>query len=269
MTAPTTALKLDTAQIRTWITEASAIALRYFGNVDPQWKGIADPVTAADFEIEQLLRARIGEAYPDHGIIGEEYGSESLDHEFLWAIDPIDGTRMFVEGLPTWSITIALLHELQPVFGLVYMPLLDDWTYTEGEDVICNGRVVTGNLPTRWDADSFIFWRSDGHTIYDLHFTRIMAYGSSACHAAYQARGSNAVATLAHDTYMWDIAALAAFMAKQGGTVAYMSGDPVDFAQLDLRAQIPGTYIAAHPDIVARMISLLHPRTEDVNHPAW
>lgn len=263
-----TPITLNTQQIRDWVAEAGQIARNYFGNSDPEWKGIANPVTAADYEIEQLLKDRISAVYPAHGIIGEEYGGDGLDHEFLWAIDPIDGTRVFVEGLPSWCVTLALFHELKPVFGLVYLPLLDDWTYTEGDDVICNGKVVTHCLKTRWQADSYIYWRSDGHTLYDIHFTRIAAYGSTATHAAYMARGSG-VATIAHDSYMWDIAAMAAFLAKQGGEIRYDNGDLLDFATIALNEPIHATYIGAHPDVIARLIPLLNRRPQPIGHPAW
>ncbi len=264
----TTAHMLDTTLIREWMMDAGQLALRYFGNVEPEWKGVADPVTVADTEIEQLLVDRINTAYPDHGILGEEFGGDALDREYLWALDPIDGTRAYVEGLPTWSITIALLRHYQPVFGVVYMPMFNDLTYTDGDDVIVNGTIVTGKLMRRWHADSYVFWRSDAHTLYDLHFTRIMAYGSTATHAAYTARGAS-VATLVHDAYLWDMAAMAAFMAKQGGVVADMHGDPIDFSRFDLHQKIMGTYIAAHPDVVKRLIPLLHPRERDIHHPAW
>ncbi len=83
-----------------------------------------DPVTAADRAAEELLRARIAERYPAHGVIGEEFGSEKEDAEFVWVLDPIDGTRAFLCGLPTWTTLIALLHEGRPVLGLVHQPLI-------------------------------------------------------------------------------------------------------------------------------------------------
>lgn len=263
-----TTLALDTATIRDWIAEAGTIALKHFGNTNPEWKGIANPVTAADREIEQLLKDRIHTAYPDHGLLGEEYGSEGLDHEFLWAIDPIDGTRIFVEGLPTWCITVALFHELKPVFGLVYLPTLDDWTYTDGDDVIANGKVVTHRLKKQWAADSYIYWRSDAHTIFDLQFTRIAAYGSTATHAAYVARGAG-VATIVHDPYVWDVAAMAAFLAKQGGVMRNLDGGFLDFTTLDLTKPIKATHIGAYSEVAERMVPLVRRRATIIGHPAW
>lgn len=261
-------IRLDTDQIRRWAAEAGDIALHYFGHVDPEWKGVASPVTVADREIERLFKGRIHDAYPDHGVIGEEFGAEMLDRDYLWVIDPIDGTRAYVEGLPSWSITLALLHRRQPVFGLVYIPLYDDWTYTNGDDVICNGEVVTDHLKTRWQEDSYVFWRSDAGSLYDLQFTRIMTLSSSASHLAYTARGAS-VATLTHDSYLWDIAAGAAFMAKQGGEIRFKSGQRLDFSAIDVHQPIRGLYAAGHPDVVRRLLPLATPRPAPYEHPAW
>src|SRR5690554_6662838 len=126
-------IALDIDEIKGWLVEAGKIARRYFGNVYVEWKATADPVTVADRETEQYLKARIRARYPGHGVIGEEYGGDEVGREYLWTIDPIDGTRAYVEGLPTWSVTIALLHQGSPIFGIVYMPMIDDWTYNQGK----------------------------------------------------------------------------------------------------------------------------------------
>ncbi len=265
---------LNLTTIRAWVREAGQIALHYFGSqLNPEWKDPTSPVTAADREIERLLRHEIRAAYPDHGILGEEYGGDELDRDYLWLVDPIDGTRAFIEGLPSWSISVGLLHQFQPVFGLVYMPLYDDWTFTDGDDVIHEARaqsrhVITNALRTRWDHGSYIMWRSDAPSVYDLRFTRTLSMGTSASHLAYTARGS-ALATLVHDSFAWDIAAGAAFMVKQGGDFRFLSGERLDFARLDVTQRITGMYVAGHPDVVARLLPLITPRAESITHPAW
>ena len=92
-----------------------------------------DPVTAADKAGEELLRARIATRYPAHGIIGEEFGAENEAAEFVWVLDPIDGTRAFLCGLPTWTTLIALLHEGRPVLGLIHQPLAPFTVVGDGE----------------------------------------------------------------------------------------------------------------------------------------
>jgi histidinol phosphatase-like enzyme (inositol monophosphatase family) len=81
-----------------------------------------DPVTEADKGAERAIRALITEHYPDHGVIGEEYGEDRPDAEFVWVLDPIDGTRAFVSGLPVWTTLIGLRFQGEPVLGSIGQP---------------------------------------------------------------------------------------------------------------------------------------------------
>ncbi len=83
-----------------------------------------DPVTEADRAAEVVLRAMIGQTFPGHGILGEEFGSERTDAECVWVLDPIDGTRAFIAGLPTWGTLIGLTRNGVPVRGLMHQPYL-------------------------------------------------------------------------------------------------------------------------------------------------
>ena len=84
--------------------------------------GSFDPVTAADRAAETAMRTLIRRNFPDHGIIGEEYGNERADAEYVWVLDPIDGTKSFISGMPAWGTLIALLRAGEPVFGLMNQP---------------------------------------------------------------------------------------------------------------------------------------------------
>jgi myo-inositol-1(or 4)-monophosphatase len=90
--------------------------------VENKKTGGFDPVTAADRAAENTMRALIRRNFPDHGIIGEEYGNERADAEYVWALDPIDGTKSFINGMPTWGTLIGLLRFGEPVFGLMHQP---------------------------------------------------------------------------------------------------------------------------------------------------
>src|SRR5688572_18362689 len=78
------------------------------GAVANKLEGGFDPVTEADREAEQALRQLIRAEYPGHGIIGEEFGPENIDSSFLWVVDPIDGTRSFISGIPLWGTLVGL-----------------------------------------------------------------------------------------------------------------------------------------------------------------
>jgi myo-inositol-1(or 4)-monophosphatase len=85
-----------------------------------------DPVTAADREAEAAMRALIRARYPDHGILGEEHGSEPGRSAYTWVIDPIDGTRSFIAGLPLWTTLVALHDGTRPILGLIDQPYLGE-----------------------------------------------------------------------------------------------------------------------------------------------
>lgn len=83
-----------------------------------------DPVTAADRAAESAMRALIKRNFPDHGIIGEEYGDDRADAEYVWVLDPIDGTKSFIGGMPTWGTLIGLMRFGEPVFGMMHQPFM-------------------------------------------------------------------------------------------------------------------------------------------------
>ena len=85
-----------------------------------------DPVTSADRAIERVLRARIIERYPDHGIVAEEEGVRPAQSAYTWFIDPIDGTRAFMMGSPLWGTLVGLTHNDTPLFGLLSQPVLEE-----------------------------------------------------------------------------------------------------------------------------------------------
>ena len=86
-----------------------------------------DPVTRADREAETAIRRAIAERFPEHGVIGEEHGEDRPDAEFVWILDPVDGTRAFIAGLPLWTTLIALRFQGAPVLGLIAQPYLREF----------------------------------------------------------------------------------------------------------------------------------------------
>ena len=131
--------------------EAGRLTLGYFQNgVRPEMKSDDTPVTAADREAETLIRSRIGERYPEHSILGEEYGGdEGGSHR--WIVDPIDGTLAFVRGVPLYAVLLALEVEGEVEAGAAYFPALDEMLCAAtGEGCYLNGRRVevsrTGSL---------------------------------------------------------------------------------------------------------------------------
>ncbi len=97
-------------------------------------KGDASPVTEADRAAERAIRALLADRHPDHGVIGEEYGTANADAEWVWVLDPIDGTRAFVTGRPLFGTLIGLLHRGRPVLGLIDQPVTGErWIGLAGQ----------------------------------------------------------------------------------------------------------------------------------------
>ena len=102
-----------------------------------------DPVTSADRSFEKFIRNRIAKKFPDHNVVGEEFGLKKSKSEFTWVIDPIDGTRSFVIGNPTWSNLISLNYKGKPQCGLANFPMLNKYyfnTSNKNAYVVSNGK---------------------------------------------------------------------------------------------------------------------------------
>jgi len=91
-----------------------------------------DPVTAADRAAEAAMRVLIKRTFPEHGIIGEEFEAERPDAEFVWVLDPIDGTKSFICGLPAWGTLIALTRGGEPIYGMMHQPFTHEHFYGDG-----------------------------------------------------------------------------------------------------------------------------------------
>ena len=123
---------------------ARTVTNKYFRTaVAAEVKADKSPVTIADQETEALIREKIETAYPDHGIYGEEYGAVRTEAEFVWVLDPIDGTKSFITGKPMFGTLIGLLHAGRAVVGVIDMPALRErWIGNSGGATIFNGTPV-------------------------------------------------------------------------------------------------------------------------------
>ena len=127
------------------LAETSGAIIRRYFRLPLQVDAKADesPVTVADREAEATLRMRIEAAYPEHGIFGEEFGRVREDAEYLWLIDPIDGTKAFISGKPMFGTLIALLYRGAPVLGIIDQPVLRErWVGAAGQPTSFNGAQV-------------------------------------------------------------------------------------------------------------------------------
>lgn len=249
---------MDLAAERAFLVElarASGDLIRpLFGRLEVvvEIKGDLTPVTAADRGAEELMRRMIRARFPDHGILGEEFGPERADAEWVWVLDPVDGTKSFVTGVPLFGTLVALLHHGQPVLGCIHQPIL-------GQLVVGDGRVTTLNgapvrcRPTRALADATLLtcdWvnpavHQDGPAFDRLSRTVKLARTWGDCYG-YLLLASG-WADLVVDPIMnpWDIAALVPVVRGAGGVITDWQGGPAYPATSTVAAATPELHAAA------------------------
>jgi len=138
--------------------EAGQVIRPYFrSGLEVIGKQDASPVTVADRESEAAMRAVIERAFPAHGILGEEHGAVRLDAEYVWVLDPIDGTKSFISGFPLFGTLIALLHRGRPVLGIIDQPVIRErWVGAEGRPTTFLGKPAR-TRPCKRIADATLY----------------------------------------------------------------------------------------------------------------
>ncbi len=249
----------DYIQVQAWVREAGQIALgHYQTQLTRHQKQDYSPVTVADKAVEDFIIGKIEQTYGWHncGLIAEESGGDWLGKEFVWAIDPIDGTRVFIDGLPLWCISIGLLRYGEPYRGVVYLPPIGEVYYTNNEGVpFWNDRPLTGLLRTGWNRDSFICVPSSAHRHFEIDFRRLRALGAIATHHVYVARGAS-VAALHREAKVWDLAGAHAILSAAGGVASYLDGRAFSLAEIlsnhDKMCQQP--ILVGHPVMLEELL---------------
>lgn len=245
---------VDIAEVQSWARESGALAKRYFNNVPRQRKPDCSWVTQADLEVEQLLRERIATRYPDHGIMGEEHGVGEIDREFVWSLDPIDGTGAFVSGLPLWCVSIGLMRRGLPYLGVIYLPILDDcyWADVEGPAYRNDDPISVLDAETI-DGNDWMAVSSYAHRTFTINFPgKTRALSSVAADLCYVARGS-ALGALIGRARLWDIAAGLAILRAAGGVARNLSGPELETCSLLDGRKLFEPVIVAAPQMIDRL----------------
>lgn len=205
-----------------------------------------DPVTEADKAAERVIRALINEEFPDHGIIGEEYGRENDDAENVWVIDPIDGTRAFISGLPLWGTLVGLTNSGRAVAGMMSQPFTGEIYFSDGEKSAClrNGVEERLNCGTTADLEEailmttspFLFSGGDQERYNELEASvKLPRYGYD-CYAYAMLAAGHVDLVCESGLHPYDIVALIPIIEKAGGVVSTWDGG---------RAEDGGRIIAA------------------------
>lgn len=250
---------MELSVFRTFMEElaaASAQVIRpLFGSPSLAVETKADltPVTAADRGAEEVMRAMINKRFPTHGILGEEQGPERTDAEWVWVLDPVDGTKSFATACPLFGTLIALVHQGQPVLGAIHQPILNQLVLGDGVTTTLNGAPVRCR-PTRTLAEATLLtsdWLAPAKYQGGAAFEAVATQAKIA-RTWGDCYGYLLVATgwadVMCDPIMnpWDVAALIPVIRGAGGVITDWRGDsPVDAASI---------VAAATPELHAEVI---------------
>lgn len=226
---------LDFAHEIAW--QAGKLTLRYFqSGVSVDRKADESPVTVADREAEAYLRAAIAARYPTHAVLGEEDGlSGSVDATYRWILDPIDGTKSFVRGVPLYGVMVGLVREGQPVVGVVNVPALGEIVYAAaGRGCWWNGRVCRVSQVGTLRESLVLSTIASGYEQYGKGEALQRILGAAGifrtwgdCYGHLLVATGRAEAMLDPIMNIWDAAALFPILAEAGGSYTDWQGRPI------------------------------------------
>jgi myo-inositol-1(or 4)-monophosphatase len=214
-----------------------------------------DPVTEADRAAEAVMRRLIKANFPQHGIVGEEFGNEREDADYVWVLDPIDGTKSFIAGFPVWGTLIALTRHGAPAFGMMHQPFIGErftgdgggahYRGPAGERALtvrrCNalGDAVMFTTSPRLmnDADRAAFERVEAKV-------RLSRYGGD-CYAYCMLAAGHLDLVIETELKPYDIAALVPIVTGAGGIVTTWDGGPAQNGGRIIAAGDPRVHEAA------------------------
>ena len=236
--------------------EAGARLKEFFAQgVVTEYKGDVDLVTVADRTVEKLIRSRLAEVLPDHGMYGEEGTRERLECEYRWYVDPLDGTTNFAHGFPQFCVSMGLEHRPNGLpagedgtleAGVIYDPLRDElFTAARGQGAFLNERPLRVS-PAPELAEALVstgFPSRKRHSSPNIHFYHeftlrshgVRRAGSAALDLAYVAAG-RLDAFWEFNLNPWDTAAGILIVQEAGGRVTDFSGEPVKLASVEVLA---------------------------------
>lgn len=217
---------------------ASNSVKKYFRNdLNVERKSDLSPVTVADQATEHLIRSCIASKYPDHGFYGEEGGQFGTDREFVWVVDPIDGTRSFISGHPLFGFLIAVLQNGKPVASAISMPMLDEiFCSRPDSSVELNGKTIkTSETQVLEEAILFI---NEGDKLYNAEpdlMKRLMKSGQTRrfsydCYSHALVAGGFVDAVVDYDLKPYDFMPLIPIIEGAGGVISGWKGEHLDLA---------------------------------------
>ncbi len=215
--------------------EAAKIPRKHFrAGVDITHKSDATPVTVADQATEKFIRAELAKHFPDHGIIGEEFAAREANSAYQWIIDPIDGTRAFISGMPLYGMLVGLLRDGLPELGVVRMPELDEVYAGDGARATLNGTVPLTVSATSDLSEAMLYINEADKILRDEPqvFARLNSAArdrrySYDCYPHALLAAGHIDACVDYDLKPYDILPLVPIITGAGGIVSDWQGQPL------------------------------------------
>ncbi len=217
------------------LRKSNQIALKYFAeSLKAGYKDDSSPVTIADKKIESFLREEITKAFPDHGILGEEFGENTYNSEYCWVIDPIDGTKNFAAGINSFATLIALCKNDIPIIGCVSAPAMNKiWIGGQGIEARVNGMPIKtrdcSKLSEAWVSFTHYNMFNEGlwGKVQEIEErSQVSVLGNDAIAFALLAEGRLDL-VVERDLKPWDFCAIIPLIEAAGGYVSDLEGKPI------------------------------------------
>lgn len=215
------------------------------------------PVTYADKKAEEIMRSRIAEEFPGHGIIGEEFGEENAGAEYTWILDPIDGTRSFAAGSPHFGTLVALMKDREPLWGMIHLPAIGQLYIGDNSVCLRNDHPTTLRKPpplkdcfllTTDPKSPAIHQDASGWKALVESTGQYRSWGDCFGYTLLASGGADIMTDPILN--LWDLAALIPVLRGAGAaTSGWKGGDPFKEESL----------VACHPSIHSAVIRLLNP----------
>ena len=247
----------------TIIKQAGDIALENLENFDIRYKNYKDLVTSSDVEIEEFLRRKILEKYPNHNIVSEESDEIDSKSDFTWVIDPIDGTANYAHRYPFFCVSIGILKDKKPHMGAVYAPYLKEMFFAElGKGAYLNNKKLNVTDTDQLDKSLIFYLPGITPEILDKRVAlervlipkveRIRGLGALALEIAYVAAGrADAVFRFEEGAKIWDYAAGAIILEEAGGHFSDAENNEIDFSKTK------ADFIATNSKIHAQLLDII------------
>ncbi|WP_438274161.1 histidinol-phosphatase [Nitrobacter sp.] len=195
-----------------------------------------DPVTEADRAAEAVMRRMIKASFPQHGIVGEEFGNQDEDAEYVWMLDPIDGTKSFIAGFPIWGTLIALLHRGMPVYGMMHQPYIGERFSGDNRSASYQGpsngrKLAVRRCASLKEATSFttspLLMNADDRAAFGKveAEVRLTRYGGD-CYSYCMLAAGHLDLVIETELKPYDIAALIPIITGAGGVITTWEGEP-------------------------------------------